>query len=492
MAGRDEWSLCDSVEVLVAPRAGREFVHWIVDARGTVFDARAGRMSNGQFGYSRKWDGTARVGVTSGCDRWTVEMCIPKADLSVEPRAGRSCRALLSRNIVHTRPKGEAEQNAIVFLDGSSFHTVEKFAVLRFAGRAERRPAPRLGLTLQPMGMRHVTTGDGAGTRIEGALRFETDTYLHDVRVAASFTDGVEALGRKQLGRADLVRLLWRPEKPFFHLFGKELPGVVCTFRIAAREGQWAFVRRFGSPRRDPAAGGGLYVGGVGGRPRSALAKPAFLSAGGPRAIRLSEGTIEFWVRPDWDVIPQGPGPDGSLAHVFFNMGPIRPDYPYLSNHSSATIAHHRSGNLVCTLSNRHYESRTVQAGIRDWGKGQWHHVAFQWKLDEGGKTAMGLFLDGRLASDRCAAGGRGRNDRPLKMSLPPLPIQIGSMNTGYAPARAAIDELRISSVRRYGEGFAPARHPRADDRTLVLLRFDETLKADAPEGAEATPGPAQ
>ncbi len=492
MPDRDEWSLCDSVEVLVAPRAGREFVHWIVDARGTVFDARTAAVPNGQSGYSRKWDGTARVGAAAGGDRWTVEMCIPKADLGIGPKAGRSCRALLCRNIVHTRPKGEAEQNAIVFLDGNSFHTVEKFAVLRFAERAERRPAPRLGLTLQPMSMRHVTTGDGAGTRVEGELRFGTDTYLHDVRVVASFTDGVEPLGRKQLGRVDLVRLLWRPEKPFFHLFGKELPGVVCTFGITAREGRWAFVRRYGSPRRDPAAGEGLYAAGVGGRDRSALAKPAFLSAGEPRAIRLSEGTIEFWVRPNWDVIPRGPGPDGALAHAFFNMGPIRPDHPYLSNHSSATIAHHRSGNLVCTLSNRNYESRTVQAGIRNWRKGQWHHVALQWKLDEGGKTAMALFLDGKLASDRCQAGGKGRNDRPLKMSLPPLPIQVGSMNTGYAPGQAAIDELRISSVRRYEKGFTPARHPKADDRALVLFHFDGTLKADAPKGAEATPGPAQ
>ena len=492
-AGRDEHALCDSVEVLLAPRGkGSQFTHWIVDSAGCIFDARATRLPDGQVQYTRRWNGTAQAAAARGADRWIVEMAIPAADLGAAPRLGGSCRALLCRNIVHTRPKGQAEQNAIVFLDGSGFRTPEKFATLRFARRGEGAAAPRLGLVLQPMSLRHVTTGDGSGTRIEGDLRIETDRYLHDARVAVRFTDGAKPLGVKELGLAKWMRLIWRPERPFFHLFGEELPGVVCTFEVTAREGQWRFVRRFGSPRRPAVPPEQLYAEGVDAHARGALAWPAFFPSGEPSTLSLPEGTIEFWLRPDWHVAPRPPGPGGSLAHTFFHMGPIRPDHPYLSNHSSLTIAHHRGGHLLCTLSNRHYEPRTVQAGIRHWRRGQWHHVALQWKLDDGGRTAMAIYLDGRLASDACRGNARSPNDRPLKMQPRGLPVQVGSMNTGYAPARAAIDELRISGARRYEGAFSPPKRCRPDAQTLALFHFDGTLEAAVPKHLRASPGPAQ
>jgi len=493
MGGRDEHVLCDSVEVLVAPRGGsKEFVHWIVDSKGTVFDARAAKAPDGRVVYSRRWNGAARVAVARGTDRWIVEMAIPAADLGLRPGAGRACRALLCRNIVHTRPKGEEEQNAIVFLDGSNFHTVGKFASLRFAGADEGKPRPRLGLVLQPMTFKHVTTGDGSGTAIGGDLRIETDTYLHDVCVTASFTDGVKLLGEKKLGEARLARLIWRPQRPFAVLFPAEVPGVVCTLKVTCREGEWAFARRYGNPRRSTVPPEKLFAHGVDDAARRALATPAFFSSTNPNTIQLAEGTIEFWLRPRWDVVPIRPGPGWSLAHTFLNMGPIRPDYPYLSNRDSLTIAHHCDGYLRCVISNSHYEPRTVAAGVGGWRRGEWHHVALQWKLDDGGKTSMALFIDGKLASDQCRGSARHPNTRPLKAKQLPLPIQIGSMNTGFRPAEAAIDELRISSVRRYTGAFTPVKRSEPDSHTLALFHFDGTLEAAAPKGVQATAGPAQ
>lgn len=496
MPDRDEHALCDSIELLVAPgRGSKDFVHWIVDSRGTVFDARASRDPDGRVTYSPKWNGTAQVAVARTTDRWVVEMAVPATDLGVRPREGRSCAALLCRNIVHTRPKGEEEQNAIVFLDGASFHTVSKFAELRFTGAAERPPEARVGLVLQPMTFRHVTTGEGSGTAIGGDLRIETDRYLHDVRVSVSFTDGVRPLGRKHLGGAGLVRLIWRPKEPFFTVIREEVRGVVCTFKVTAREGEWIFVRRFGSPRRASVPHEKLFTEGTSGK---ALAGPVYFSSVAPETIQLAEGTVEFWTRPRWDVVPRGSGPGWSLEHTFFNMGPIRPDYPYLSNHDSLTISHETYGSLVCILSNSRYESRTVSASIRDWRRGQWHHVAVQWKLDDGGKpaaagkTSMAIFIDGRLASDRCRGSAKSPNTQPLEMRQLPLPIQIGSMNTGFAGADAAIDELRISSVRRYTGTFTPRERLEPNERTLALFHFDGTLDAAVPRGLKAICGPAQ
>jgi hypothetical protein len=73
-----------------------------------------------------------------------------------------------------------------------------------------------------------------------------------------------------------------------------------------------------------------------------------------------------------------------------------------------------------------------------------------------------------------------------------PLPIQIGSMNTGFRPAEAAIDELRVTSVRRYTGPFVPAKRMEPDAQTLALFHYDGTTSATVPDGLSATPGPAQ
>ena len=112
--------------------------------------------------------------------------------------------------------------------------------------------------------------------------------------------------------------------------------------------------------------------------------------------------------------------------------------------------------------------------------------------MDDGGKTAMALYLDDRLASDRCLGSAKSPNDRPLKMKPLPFPVQLGSMNTGYRAADALIDELRISAVRRYDNAFFPEKHLKQDAATLALFHFDGSLKADTPANCQATPGPVQ
>ena len=102
----------------------------------------------------------------------------------------------------------------------------------------------------------------------------------------------------------------------------------------------------------------------------------------------------------------------------------------------------------------------------------------------------MALYLDGRLASDRCLGNAKNPNDRPLKMKPLPFPVQLGSMNTGYRPADALIDELRISAVRRYDDAFVPEKRMEPDAATLTLFHFDGDLQAEIPAGCQATPVP--
>ena len=151
MPGPAEHRLCDSIEVLVADRTGSPaFGHWIVDSRGTLFDARQAKNVAGLFEYTAGWDGAARAGVSRGTDRWTVELAIPRSDMGIPLERDSTARILLCRNIVHTRPKGEHEQNAVVFLDGDTFHTPRKFAELRLGSERVTAPEPQVELTCPP------------------------------------------------------------------------------------------------------------------------------------------------------------------------------------------------------------------------------------------------------------------------------------------------------------------------------------------------------
>ncbi|HUT94837.1 MAG TPA: LamG-like jellyroll fold domain-containing protein [Thermoguttaceae bacterium] len=490
MRGADQYQLCDSVEVLVAPRGGADqFAHWIVDSHGTIFDARTERTDDGRIQYTAKWNGNAQVKVSRDADRWTVELAIPREDIDMRLEPGATARILLCRNIVHTRPDGEHEQNAVVFLDGDKFQTVEKFATLQLGDTAAPSPEAQVDVTLRPVTFGHETIGDGSGTYFGGDFVLETDHNLHDARITAEYTDGVRPLGSLELGAAPLIQLRWSPKQSVRIGVPIEVPGVVCTFVVDSREGTWRIERRFGSPRRPEVSADQLFAPGIDGR---ALAMPAHFSSLDPPKLNVEEGTIEFWIQPAWDVVPHSSGPRGSLEHTLLNIGPVRPEHLYLSNHSSLTISHVSSGNLSAILSNPSYESRTLDAGIRDWRVGQWHHVALQWKLDDSGKTAMALYVDGRLASDRCVGSAKSPNDRPLTMKPLPFPIQVGSMNTGYRPADAPIEELRISAVRRYSEPFVPAKRLDADSATPALFHFDGDLGAETPAGCQAVAGPVQ
>ena len=115
-----------------------------------VFDARPEKTDDGRIEYTAKWNGNSQWKFL-GRRPLDGGLAIPRADIDVrlEPRA--TARILLCRNIIHTRPDGEHEQNAVVFLDGDKFQTVEKFAALRLGGTAVPIPEAQVDVTLRPV-----------------------------------------------------------------------------------------------------------------------------------------------------------------------------------------------------------------------------------------------------------------------------------------------------------------------------------------------------
>ncbi len=135
----------------------------------------------------------------------------------------------------------------------------------------------------------------------------------------------------------------------------------------------------------------------------------------------LPQGSIEFWVMPQWD------GDDGrdhvflALASGWFNR--IR-------------IAKDRGNRLTFTMWDSR-RSSLVAYDVSDWRAGEWHHVAATW---EAGR--MILTVDGRQ---------RDWSDTPAIPEIMPDTLYVGSSRWLEQPADAVIDELRVSDVPRVG-----------------------------------------
>jgi len=100
---------------------------------------------------------------------------------------------------------------------------------------------------------------------------------------------------------------------------------------------------------------------------------------------------------------------------------------------------------------------------------GVWQHVAFQ--VDAASRTAM-LYLNGRVIA---------RSTSAFMPAPASLVATLGNPNNTF---KCTVDELRISSVARYGSSFTPSLEPLTPDvATVALWHFDDgsgTAAADA------------
>ena len=102
-----------------------------------------------------------------------------------------------------------------------------------------------------------------------------------------------------------------------------------------------------------------------------------------------TEGTIEFWVRTNWD-------PATSDKHHFlFSENPgtewNSPNHVY--------VYFHKSQSLNFVIFDENGEGHTVSVPIT-WNPKEWHHVAVTWKLSDSGESEMRLYVDGILRDD--------------------------------------------------------------------------------------------
>lgn len=166
--------------------------------------------------------------------------------------------------------------------------------------------------------------------------------------------------------------------------------------------------------------GKGMHVG-----------KGGFLRFPVEGAIDPLEGTVEFWMRPDWNGSEKKP-------RVFFVVG---------NNFNNGLLAMIDGANNVrliewgddpATPPVELNVERGVGLSGNDWKAGEWKHLALTWK---GAQHELALYLNGRLVSAATNAVTISKFSGDV--------LTIGADANGNAGAEATFDEFRISRRAR-------------------------------------------
>ena len=156
-----------------------------------------------------------------------------------------------------------------------------------------------------------------------------------------------------------------------------------------------------------------------------------------------AQGTIEFWIQPQWD------GKGSGRRSVFgIALGPS--NYLNINKLADGRFGVGMSGKPK----GKPFVYRRADSKILSWKAGQWHHVAVTWRTGD-----LSLWLDGRLASRKTGA-------------LPPRgqPKQFRLYGSDYV-----LDELCLSDIVRYRGGRRITGRPVATKSQLhINWKFNE------------------
>jgi len=223
-------------------------------------------------------------------------------------------------------------------------------------------------------------------------------------------------------------------------------------------------------------------------------------SGDGLRFTPFSQGTIEFWMKPNWHTCELRP--EGSKALIYLTAADgknwslwhyVKPRsrnsyHDFLFSH--VLYGYFYSDGLAKYSTLRRYR-RTV------FEPGEWTHVAWVWGKEDGitprnppyhtkvrdEVLIARIFVNGKQGSN---TGYRWYGNDPVHM---PTALSIGRY---YASANidAAVDELRVSDVQRYTSDFVPSRETEfeLDEHTRALFHFNGDLGGASWEYAGVLP----
>ncbi|MHC4873637.1 MAG: exo-rhamnogalacturonan lyase family protein [Planctomycetota bacterium] len=197
----------------------------------------------------------------------------------------------------------------------------------------------------------------------------------------------------------------------------------------------------------------------------------------GKSVIPFREGTIEFFMKPDWDTFSLEKGKSKSLIGVKTNAPEgIRNTWPlsyiYTPDHALWFLHESFTADVICASKlKKDMRARCWRQKIVENNK--WIHVAWTWHIvKNSGKKGLDaltstIYIDGKKGKDQIDSQDLADvTYKPVSMFIPGRTF------------KGTIDELRISDTARYtGDFHPPARN---DKNTLMLFHFNGNLEAES------------
>jgi hypothetical protein len=191
------------------------------------------------------------------------------------------------------------------------------------------------------------------------------------------------------------------------------------------------------------------------------------LAAKGPVQFDARKGgTIEFWVRPNWDAAFLADGFSRPLVDLQADNGRLNVVYMKA-----------RKANVAQSF----WDLRSFVTGPGDtrlrtwarhgtlWSRDEWVHFALTWRFERG-KFLWFMFLDGKMQS---------WSEQEMKKKLGRVEFTPPGNFTTFTLGAidGTIDELRISSTVRYSEKrkapFMPQTRAVLDEDTIAVWNFE-------------------
>ena len=158
---------------------------------------------------------------------------------------------------------------------------------------------------------------------------------------------------------------------------------------------------------------------------------PGFIQYSNAGNIIASQGTVEFWIKPDWN---------GNLGigHYFFEAGRSFNNGMVLCIDGANNLRFMQWGDDPDTPNVETYVERGTATSGYNWIAGNWYHIAATWN---GSKQEMAFYVNGQQVD---------RTTNNIVISDFSLSyFSIGAAIDGGLTAQAAFDEFRISNRAR-------------------------------------------
>ena len=161
--------------------------------------------------------------------------------------------------------------------------------------------------------------------------------------------------------------------------------------------------------------------------PAGHVGSPGYVHYSKTDNVLATAGTIEFWIRPDWNG-------NEFTTRAFFEVGDNFNDGTLLSIDGGNNLRFIQWGDDPETPTVEHNVEKGLAVSGAAWTAGNWYHVAATWN---GASRTMTFYVNGQSVSSRL--------DGVSISDFSTAHLTVGAETHGGTSAEAAFDELRVS-----------------------------------------------